>query len=81
MRTLPCRVVQVERLTEDVVRLQLKLPDTERCAWRSPGFAIDWSRGLADLRLRLLPLERAVYGDDGAKRERRRFLEPATREG
>jgi len=47
VRTLPCRVVQVERLTEDVVRLQLKLPDTERCAWRSPGFAIDWSRELA----------------------------------
>jgi CDP-4-dehydro-6-deoxyglucose reductase len=30
VRTLPCRVVHVERLAEDVVRLQLKLPDTER---------------------------------------------------
>ena len=30
VRTLPCRVVHLERLTEDVVRLSLKLPDTER---------------------------------------------------
>ena len=30
---------------------------------QSLGFAIDWSRGLADLRLRLLPLERAAHGD------------------
>ena len=30
VRTLPCRVVRLERLTEDVVRLWLKLPDTDR---------------------------------------------------
>jgi CDP-4-dehydro-6-deoxyglucose reductase len=30
VRTLPCRAVRVERLAEDVVRLSLKLPDTER---------------------------------------------------
>ena len=30
VRTLPCRVVHLDRLADDVVRLSLKLPDTER---------------------------------------------------
>jgi len=30
VRTLPCRVVTLDRLAHDVIRLHLKLPDTER---------------------------------------------------
>ncbi len=60
VRTLPCRVVRLERLTEDVVRLWLKLPDTERLQFLA-GQYIEFL--LADGRRRPFSLANAPHDD------------------
>jgi CDP-4-dehydro-6-deoxyglucose reductase len=63
-RTLPCRVVKKERLCHDVMRLYLKLPDTERLQFLA-GQYIDIL--LKDGRRRAFSLANAPHDD--------RFLE------
>jgi CDP-4-dehydro-6-deoxyglucose reductase len=61
VRTLPCRVARMERLADDVVRLHLKLPDTERLQFLA-GQYVEFL--LADGRRRPFSLANPPHDDD-----------------
>ena len=61
IKLLPCRVHSVEHLTHDVVRLQLKLPDTQRLQFRA-GQYLDFM--LADGRRRAFSIANAPHDDE-----------------
>lgn len=61
VRKLPCRVMHIDKLTHDVVRLKLKLPKTERLAFLA-GQYIDIL--MSDGKQRSFSLANAPHDDD-----------------
>lgn len=61
VKTLPCRVQKIERLSHDVVRLYLKLPDTQRLQFLA-GQYLDFI--LADGRHRAFSIANAPHDDE-----------------
>ena len=61
VKLLPCRVHSVEHLTHDVVRLLLKLPETQRLQFRA-GQYLDFM--LADGRRRAFSIANAPHDDE-----------------
>jgi CDP-4-dehydro-6-deoxyglucose reductase len=61
VKTLPCRVQKIERLTEDVILLALKLPVNERLQFRA-GQYIEFL--LKDGRTRAFSIANAPHADD-----------------